>query len=162
MLDDHPVNGLSPIVPGGTETTQEKTEEEMWAERGISFIPNSAGGGKIVNSSTITDPSEMNEYLDYLFNRSPYSDQFSGSISAAAYEWELHNKVYWATNMIIEISNVFRVKASAKVYQYNESAKDVDLGRTIFDDSHGIGSIIMQITYTFAHPLDALHDFFMR
>ena len=38
------------------------------------------------------------------------------------------------------------------------SAKSVDVGRTIYSDNHGIMSVIMQIAYSWTNILPSIYD----
>ena len=110
-------------------------------QRGVTYTPNPSGdGGRINNSCEVTDPIEMTEFASYLKNN---TDDFSGSVEAIIYEWELHNYLYTITE---------------EDDPWHDRAKDVDLGRTIYDDNHGIFSKLMWAGFELLFPKQAADD----
>ena len=115
--------------------------EERLKQRGVVYESHPSGnGGKIINSCNVADPKEMTEFAIYLKKN---TDDFSGSIEGMLYEWELHNLIYWATQ-----------EGDA----WHDKAQHVDLGRTIYDDNHGLFSVIMWASFELLFPEQAEED----
>lgn len=84
---------------------------------------------KIENSNEIVTPWVQYGHCIYLnyFNEET-KDIIDGTSIGMQFEWELHNIVYGVTT-------VFGLE--------NDQFKDVDLGRTMFEDNHGWKSYLM-------------------
>ena len=75
-----------------------------------------------------------------------YSFLFAGSVEGFAYEWTIHYAAY----------NIFSLGGDNN---YVASAKDVDVGKTIFDDtSHRFMSKMMITGFHISHPYQAASD----
>ena len=117
---------------------------------GVKFVPDSFGnGGKIVNSYKISDGFKMTEYAMYLMYESAYSSYFSGSVEGFVFEWDVHNVAYRVYN---DLGNVTKAN----------SAKDLDVGRTIYADNHGFMTYAMLRLYELMYPAQARKDLFIH
>lgn len=115
--------------------------EKRLEQKGVSYEPSSSGnGGRIINSYKVTDPTEQTEFAIYL---KTHTDNFSGSIEGILYEWAIHNLLFEVTK---------------EGDPWHDRAKDVDLGRTIYDDNHGVFSKIMWIGFEILYPQQAIDD----
>lgn len=113
---------------------------------GVKFVPDSSGnGGQIVNSYKIRDSFEMAEYAMYLMYESKYRSYFSGSIEGFLFEWDVHNIAY---QLYTDLGDVTKAN----------SAKSLDVGRTIYADNHGYFTYAMLLAYEFQFPVQAAND----
>ena len=119
---------------------EDPTILDKWEVSGVRFVPNKSGdGGKLLNSYLITDKNEMTSYAMYLMNESRYSSFLSGSVEGFVFEWDFHNKAH----------SVFKIlNNETRVTQ----AKDLDVGRTIYADSHGQLSTAMFYAFELCYP----------
>ena len=129
---------------------KKQTPLDEWEEEGVVFIPSGSGnGGEIKNSHLITDIAEMNAYASYLMYESEYASYFSGSIEGFVFEWESHNIAY------------FYYKKNGKE-EKAEAAAHLNVGRTIYDDSHGAATWAMLLAYNKIYPDQARRDWLIH
>lgn len=147
----HILVGILGEASGWLHTKDQMTYDEKLAvvtkyeELGVEYIPSPSGnGGQILNSHLIKDGREMTLYSLYLIQN---TDDFSGSVEGMVFEWWLHNV----------ICDVFQNRPNSSYYI---SAKDVDLGRTIYDDRHCV-SKIMWAAYSILYPEQAKSDLYV-
>ena len=99
-------------------------------------------GARIENSYQVTNPLVMYEHINE--NR---DKEVSGTSTGVVFEWMLHNAAY------------FYYSGLGNVEKANQ-AKDVDIGKTIFDDyEHGWQSLGMKMAYFITRPITAICDF---
>lgn len=104
----------------------------------------------ITNSYKIITPEMQYEVSKAVNHSSKYGNTIRGTSRGIQYEWMVHNIAYYATSLL----NSLGIDTGSM----NESAKDVDVGHTIFDDDHGALSIAMNVGYATVHPFHALYD----
>jgi RHS repeat-associated protein len=113
----------------------------------VYFEPDDDGGGQIVNSSEIINPSVTLGYSLYLRYASEYTDSFDGSASGIAAEWNAHNAAYyWYTYF-------------QKDEDKSLSAMHTDVGRTFFDDDRDEVVILTAIQM---NPFVVAYDYFQH
>lgn len=96
----------------------------------------------------LRNPKRKGEFLftfdsDYLLNKSEYQADFSGSVEGVVFEWDVHNKIYYYGPS-----------------KWENNAKDVDLGRSIFSDSHEGLNIVMWFSFFLTYPEQYYADLF--
>ena len=117
---------------------------DRWEDKGVTYKSNGAGnGGRIENSYLIKEYADIYEYSDYLLNKSEYQADFSGSVEGVVFEWDVHNKIYYYGPS-----------------KWENNAKDVDLGRSIFSDSHEGLNIVMWFSFFLTYPEQYYADLF--
>ena len=106
---------------------------------------------KINNSYRIFTPWVQYGYCFWLnhINKNT-KDVIDGTSIGMTFEWSLHNVAYVGSSLIGD-------QATA------DSAKDVNLGKTIFSDNHG-GFIEygMKHAYMFLYPFGAMYDYYIN
>ena len=129
-----------PVNYGNFENTKE-----------ISYQSNGTNNGaQIIDSYKVTNPITMYKHI-----RENRGDEIAGSTVGVVHEWVVHNIAYGVGNFAVGIGldewgNNFRDKGQT-----------LDVGRTIYDDSHGWFSLIMWITYGAISPFSAGYDFYI-
>jgi len=114
----------------------------------IPYQSNGAGNGaQIPNSHTIKDPVIMYEYIEE--NR---GDEITGSTTGVVFEWIVHNAVYTTGKVFSAVG--FKKWGKTLV----EKGQDLDVGQTIYDDSHGLASVVMWSTYRSLFPVVSIYD----
>ena len=68
------------------------------------------------------------------------------------FEWDVHNVVYYATQIAKDVGI-----PTETVAKYEESARSVNLGSSIYHDKHEY-SFVMWAVYTGFFPFNALYD----
>ena len=125
-------------------STKSKTVMDKWQEKGVTYKSNGAGkGGKIENSYLIKEYEDIYEYSEYLVNESEYRDDFTGSVEGVVFEWDIHNIIYYYGPP-----------------QWEDNARDVDFGRTIFSDSHKGLNMVMWLGFYLNYPEQYYSDLF--
>lgn len=115
------------------------------------------GNVQVKNSYSIFNPVVKLGYSTYLNHFSECKKAIAGTSIGVFYEWELHNIAYRVFNPIAILTG------SEKAKQYVVSAKNVDLGKTIYaDNGHGKMSIIMKKTYEAIFRLPSIVDLFIE
>ena len=117
---------------------KEEIEEKKRENSEVKFKPNEDGGGKIVNSYTITGWDEIYEYSSNI--KEEYPSNFKGSVEGMAVEWAVHNVACYIPFFDLD------------------KAKDVDLGSTIFDDTHPGMNMAMWMLYGIMCPNEYKSD----
>lgn len=116
---------------------------EIWEKKGVKFVPSASGdGGVILNSCLISGSKDITLYVRYLLHESEFTSHFDGSVEGFVFEWTVHNIAY-------------------QVYkdpEKKERAKDLNVGRTIYDDAHGIESKMMLRAFEVLYPKQAKKD----
>ena len=110
------------------------------------------GNVRIENSYSIINPVVKLGYAIYLNHFSECKEAIAGTSIGVFYEWELHNIAYRVLNPVAILTG------SEKIKSYVISAKNVDLGRTIYSDAHGKMSKIMQVSYEFFFRIPSTID----
>ena len=120
------------------------------AAQGVTYVSYGDGnGGRINNSYKVTNKTAMEEFCQYLKTS---TNDFSGSVEGMVVEWQLHNALY-------QYFDKFDPENP-----WHESARSVDLGRTIYDDSHDLwgmsnfASAAMWSIYSVMYPVEANND----
>lgn len=105
---------------------------------------------KINNSASIITPAVKFAYSFYLNHFSEYRDDIKGSTAGMVFEWEVHNGAYYG----LQVANAVGFDVSSLI----ESAKSVDLGRTIYDDNHEFSGSVMKWFYSITNLTSAIYD----
>ena len=125
-------------------TELENNVMDKWLKKGVKYKSNGAGkGGRIENSYLITKHQDLYEYSDYLVNKSEYRHDFNGSVEGIVFEWDVHNIIYYFGPA-----------------QWEDNARDVDFGRTIFSDSHRGMNMVMWLGFYLTYPEQYYSDLF--
>ena len=131
-------------VKNKESSTQNKNVMDKWQEKGVTYKSNGTGkGGKIENSYLIKEYKDIYEYSEYLVNESEYRGDFTGSVEGVVFEWDIHNVIYYYGPS-----------------QWEDNAKDVDFGRTIFSDSHKGLNMVMWFGFYLTYPEQYYSDLF--
>ena len=104
-------------------------------------------GATIVNSHTTKNPIAMYRYIQE--NR---GDEIAGSTTGVVFEWVVHNAAYTAGKAF---SAVGLKKWGESLV---EKGQDLDVGQTIYDDSHGLASVGMWSIYRGIFPVASIYD----
>jgi hypothetical protein len=119
----------------------------------VTFIEDDHGnGGQIENSYKVQNPSVVVGYSIYLRYFSKHKDCFDGSAGGIADEWLVHNIAYDLT----WLPSQFGIWEKA-----NDSAKHVDVGRTVFDDQRWYVVASSRLVESLTNPIAYYYDYFL-
>ena len=107
-------------------------------------------GAKIVGSHNITNPIVMYQYIEE--NR---GDEIAGSTIGVVFEI-VHNAAYATGKTLCAVG--FTDLGQDLIGK----GKDLDVGRTIYDDQHGGLSWVMWIAYGTTSPFIAIYDLVIK
>ena len=108
-------------------------------------------GAQILESHTVKNPFIMYEYLHK--NR---GDEVAGSTTGIVFEWIVHNAAYAAGEAASFVG------FTDFGYNLKEKGRTLDIGRTIYDDSHGVFSWAMWGGYALLSPATAIYDLYIK
>ena len=125
-----------------------ESDEEAIEDGEVTYESNGKGEGALIdNSYKIKTPWAM-----YAFIEMHRGNDIAGSTAGVVFEWICHNIAY-------EVGNFFGIDSIAI------SAKDLDIGKTIFDDerepfsAEWFMSLGMKAVYVRAFPILGIYDF---
>ena len=104
-------------------------------------------GAKIVDSYKVINPIVM-----YLYLETHRGDEISGTTTGAVIEWIVHDIAYGAGWVLNSLG------ATDIGQTMMRRGKDLDIGSTIYDDSHGAFSVAMWGAYIIVAPRHATID----
>lgn len=104
-------------------------------------------GAQIPGSYIIDSPIVMYKYIEE--NR---GEEISGSTAGVVSEWMIHNVAYDVGHSLTRIG-FQRVGSNLMA-----KGETLDIGSTIFDDSHGALSYCMWLFYGLTSPFSAAYD----
>lgn len=102
---------------------------------------------QIVNSYTIRNPIVM-----YVYINEHRGDEIRGTTTGAVVEWIVHNLAYDA-GWVMKTLGV-----TGKGQDWMDRGRDLDIGSTIYDDTHGALSVAMWGVYIIVAPRHATID----
>ena len=122
-------------------------------DKKVKAVDNEDGTIKIKNSANIKTRTARLGYSFYLNHFSEFKDVIKGSSYGVEFEWKVHNIMFDITDSAerIGISN-------PKIKRIKDSSYEADIGSTIYADSHGPKSILMQAMYFMVMRLPAEID----
>ena len=121
---------------------------------GTSYICNDDGTVRIENSYRITNIFTMYNYIN-----SHRGNEIMGTTTGVVFEWALHNLAYSIAEIITHLDVPDSLlKGAEKVM---ERSGNLDIGRTIYDDDHGIPTNIMLNWYRLFFPISSVIDYFI-
>lgn len=119
----------------------------------VTFVADKNGvGGQIVNSYKVQNPSVIVGYSIYLRYFSEHKNCFDGSSGGIVAEWIVHNIAFNATNIPSKLGFW---------ESENDSAKHVDVGRTIFEDPRWFVVDASRIIERLINPVAYYYDYYL-
>ena len=113
---------------------------------------------EIANSNKIWTPWMRYGYSLYLNYVNPETkDVIKGTSIGVEFEWTVHNVAYRLLNVVknIGINEILGKTIDERIDQ----VAHVDVGKTIYDDEHGVLSYAMQFCYFSIHPFANIWDY---
>lgn len=95
-----------------------------------------------------------------MFFKKGTKGKINGTILGMEFEWFVHNVAYQGLSVLknLGINDLF----GRDMDKLMDQAKDVDLGKTIFDDDHGWIGNVMKGAYCVANPVAAVIDLLIK
>ncbi len=104
-----------------------------------------------MDSYKIKNPVVMYKYIE-----NHRGDEIAGSTAGVVYEWAVHNIAYNVGKLAVSIGfDEWGTRTKAK-------GQTLDVGQTIFNDSHGVMSVFMWATYCIGSPFSAAYDLYVH